>query len=57
MIGLWVRRAPMTVRKRKILSKILKPIIKKLIKIDKLSPVKFQEGQMITGLYGIAYKQ
>lgn len=56
MLGLWVRRAPMTERKRNVLSRILKPIIKKLIKIDKSSPVEFKEGQMITGLYGIAFK-
>lgn len=56
MLGLWVRRAPMTVRKRNFLSKVLKPIVKKLIKMDRFSPIDFKEGQMITGLSGIAYK-
>lgn len=56
MVGLWVRRAPMNDRKRSLFSQVLKPIIKKLIKIDKFSSIEFKEGQMITGLYGTAYK-
>jgi ubiquinone/menaquinone biosynthesis C-methylase UbiE len=56
MLGLWVRRAPMSEKKRSMLSKILKPVIKKLIHSDKYSSIDFKEGQMITGLYGIAYK-
>ncbi|RVT75873.1 SAM-dependent methyltransferase [Flavobacterium sufflavum] len=56
MLGLWVRRSPMTNRKRYWLSLFLKPVIKFLIKMDKNTQVKFVEGQMITGLYGIAKK-
>lgn len=56
MLGLWVRRSPMSSKKRNILSKILKPIIKYLIKLDKPKSVHFKEGQMITGLYGIVRK-
>ena len=56
MLGLWVRRAPMNPKKRKILSLILKPFILLLIKKDKNLTVNFKEGQMITGLYGIAKK-
>jgi SAM-dependent methyltransferase len=56
MLGLWVRRSPMSVKKRKYLSILLKPIIGYLIKKDKTSEVTFKEGQMITGLYGIARK-
>tara|TARA_R110002049_G_scaffold3795_5_gene27662 strand:- start:140525 stop:141226 length:702 start_codon:yes stop_codon:yes gene_type:complete len=56
MLGLWVRRSPMTKKKRKYLSIILKPIIGYLIKKDKTDNIKFSEGQMITGLYGIAKK-
>ena len=56
MLGLWVRRSPMKETKRKYLSKILKPVIKKLIKLDKPENVTFKEGQMITGLYGTAKK-
>src|SRR5690606_18508018 len=56
MLGLWVRRSPMSSFKRKYLSIIIKPIISCLIKIDKNSSVNFVEGQMITGLYGTAIK-
>lgn len=56
MLGLWVRRAPLTNRRRKFLSLFLKPVIKYLIKIDRYSKVEFSESQMVTGLSGIAYK-
>lgn len=56
MLGLWVRRAPLTNRRRKIFSQILKPVIKYLVKIDIYSKIEFREGQMITGLSGIAFK-
>lgn len=57
MLGLWVRRSPLSNQRRKIFSTILKPVIKYLIKIDKYSKVSFSESQMITGLYGKAYKK
>lgn len=56
MLGLWVRRSPMKENKRNILSVLVKPIIKFLINIDKRNRVVFKEGQMITGLYGVARK-
>lgn len=56
MLGLWVRRSPMSNTKRKWLSILLKPIIRFLIKMDKIGQVTFKEGQMITGLYGTAKK-
>jgi len=56
MLGLWVRRSPMPQTKRRILSAIIKPIIKFLIKIDKPELVTFKEGLMISGLYGVARK-
>ena len=56
MLGLWVRRSDMPNSKRKILSVILKPVIKKLITMDTNKKVTFKESQMITGLTGIAYK-
>ena len=56
MFGLWVRRSPMKENKRKWLSKIITPVMKQLIKLDKPELVKFEEGQMITGLYGLAKK-
>ena len=56
MLGLWVRRSPLGNRARKILSVILKPFILYLIKKDKKYPLEFTEGQMITGLFGVAFK-
>ncbi|WP_452231455.1 class I SAM-dependent methyltransferase [Lacinutrix sp. MEBiC02595] len=56
MLGLWVRRSPMASQKRKLLSHVLKPVIKYLIQLDKPERVVFKEGQMITGLYGIVKK-
>ena len=56
MLGLWVRRSPMSNTKRKYMSIILKPIISYLIKRDKTKQVRFVEGQMITGLYGFIRK-
>lgn len=56
MLGLWVRRSPMKKNKRRILSSIIKPIIKFLVKMDRRNTVVFKEGQMITGLYGVARK-
>ena len=56
MLGLWVRRSPIKEVNKRILSFLLKPIIKSLIKKDKPKSVQFVEGQMITGLYGIAKK-
>ena len=46
----------MAAKKRYLLSMLIKPIIKYLIKHDKLDNVVFKEGQMITGLYGIVRK-
>lgn len=56
MLGLWVRRSPLSNKKRKYLSIVIKPIIKYLIKLDNNSTIQFGEGQMITGLYGTAKK-
>lgn len=56
MLGLWVRRSPMNSKKRTILSFLLKPVIRVLIKKDSKMNTRFIEGQMITGLYGTAKK-
>lgn len=56
MLGLWVRRSPMKPRRREFLSRLLKPVIKFLIKRDETKNIQFNEGQMITGLYGTAKK-
>lgn len=56
MLGLWVKRASMGKRKRVWLSRLLKPVIRYLISKDK-KKVPFKNGQMITGLSGMAYKK
>lgn len=56
MLGLWVRRSPISPVKRTIMSKLFKPIIRFLINKDVYKNNIFNEGQMITGLYGWAKK-
>lgn len=56
MLGLWVRRAGFGKIMRNVLSLILQPIIGYLLLLENKKEVKFTEGQMITGLYGIAQK-
>ena len=55
MLGLWVRGKYMSYKRRKLLSMILKPIIKVLMKRDQ-NVDNFVEGTMMTGLYGIIKK-
>ncbi|RKX65539.1 MAG: class I SAM-dependent methyltransferase [Tenericutes bacterium] len=56
MLGLWVVRRPgMNRFLRKLLKLIFKPIIWMLRKID-ARPAEFVEGQMITGIGGVAGK-
>jgi glycosyltransferase involved in cell wall biosynthesis/SAM-dependent methyltransferase len=57
MMGLWVRRAPISKGKRRYLSVLLKPVIKALIEKDKDNVYPFSKSQMITGLYGLARKK
>ncbi|MDC0297308.1 class I SAM-dependent methyltransferase, partial [Crocinitomicaceae bacterium] len=56
MLGLWVRRSPMGSFKRKILSRLIKPIMKTLLKRDIGIHSNFKEGQMIPNLFGTAKK-
>ena len=56
MIGLWVRRAPMSKRNRRILSIMLQPIISYLLKKDKAIQWSFTKPIMITGMAGMAKK-
>lgn len=56
MLGLWVKRSPMNLKKRKWALKIVKPVIKRLIKMEGNAKISFNEGQMITGLYGLISK-
>lgn len=53
MLGLWLRRGPLSKKQRKLLSKVIFPVYKFLINRDQ---VRIKESQMITGLSGMAFK-
>lgn len=55
MIGLWVRRRPMSRFLRRILSILALPACSLLASRDKL-PVSFGESQMLTGISGLAWR-
>ncbi|HVE76715.1 MAG TPA: class I SAM-dependent methyltransferase [Actinomycetota bacterium] len=55
MIGLWVRRRPLTNRKRHLATLMALPVMRMLIRRDD-SPAEFHESLMITGLSGTARK-
>jgi SAM-dependent methyltransferase len=56
MLGLWVNRSPLTKRRKKLFTRIIKPVIHYLLKKDEI-PVQFNSSQMITTLYGTASKK
>ena len=56
MLGLWVKRAPMSKRKRRFFSLFLKPIIKNLLNKDDKISWDYNKKVMITGMSGIARK-
>lgn len=56
MLGLWVRRSPLSPRKRKILSLAIKPVIKRLMSMASAEKVDFSKAPMINTLYGTAIK-
>jgi len=56
VLGLWVRRSPMGTINRKILSRLIRPIMKILLKRDFGIHNNFIEGQMIPNLFGTAKK-
>lgn len=56
MMGLWVRRAPLSSINRNILSALFKPIIAYLLRKDRTFNWSFDNSIMITGLSGIARK-
>lgn len=55
MLGLWLRRRPMSPSKRKWLCSILFPVYKKLLEKDSI-PSSFDSSVIITGLTGICKK-
>lgn len=56
MLGLWVKRAPMSEGKRKLISNIFKPIIKRLYKMDLKGDWDLNKPLMVPGIYGRAWK-
>ena len=59
MLGLWLKRSPinrLSKMKYNILAKFIHFSMLKLIKLGQYDNVLIQEGQMINGLYGCAYK-
>lgn len=57
MLGLWVRRGPLSSRQKKILGRIVRVVMRFLLKKDNKNAVKFVNGQMLSGIYGWAYKK
>ena len=55
MLGLWMKRSPLPARFKRWAPRILMPIYKKLLKMDR-PPSDFSESTMITGLKVMAYK-
>lgn len=55
VIGLWVRRRPMSPEQERGFTEQLFPLYKQLVENDIL-PEGFPEGQLVTGLSGIAHK-
>jgi SAM-dependent methyltransferase len=56
MLGLWVRRSGLERYPKYLFSQLAVRIIEKLLAMDKNKVVEFNEGQMISGLSGIAFK-
>ncbi|MCA1822692.1 MAG: methyltransferase domain-containing protein [Mycobacteriales bacterium] len=55
LIGLWVRRRPMRATTRRILSRAALPVVRALVRRDRM-PASFADGVMMTGLAGTAAK-
>lgn len=55
MIGLWVRRRPMSRRRRILLSRIALPLVRYLVGRDR-PPERFERNSMFTGIGGTAVK-
>lgn len=56
MLGLWIKRAPIHSRLRKLLFPLVLVAYKRLLKWDTELLTNFKDGAMITGLYGTARK-
>lgn len=56
MMGLWVKRAPMSNKLRRMLYVLVYPGYRYLLMLSRKENMSFLDGKMITGLYGIARK-
>jgi SAM-dependent methyltransferase len=59
MLGLWYKRSSLndiSIWNRRMLKILIPLIIKRLMKLHSKEKIEFTEGQMISGIYGIAYK-
>jgi ubiquinone/menaquinone biosynthesis C-methylase UbiE len=59
MLAMWLQYRPLLKKHKKILSTLLMPIIRKLVKLDAKfdKSQMFHGGSMITGISGVAYKE
>lgn len=55
MLALWVRRRPMSKRRRAIVQRLAAPIVRKLMAVDR-PPTDFLTAPMVNGLYGFAVR-
>jgi SAM-dependent methyltransferase len=55
MLGLWARRRPMRLTARRVLQRLLLPVYRALLRLDR-PPASFDEPVMITGLSATARK-
>jgi SAM-dependent methyltransferase len=53
MLGLWCRRRPMPSLKKRLISRLIVPVVKALVKRD-VVPMVFEDGVMLTGLSVVA---
>ncbi|MDP4286104.1 MAG: methyltransferase domain-containing protein [Bacteroidota bacterium] len=56
MLALWVARSSISNQRKKIVSVIVKPVIKYLLKLEKYTKVDLNKRPMVTGLCGVTLK-
>jgi SAM-dependent methyltransferase len=54
VIGLWVNRRPMPAFLRRFLGVLLYPLVRILLRLNGSRKVRFEEGELITGIAGLA---
>ena len=56
MLALWATRSSLSNQRKKIVSVIVKPVIKYLLKLEKYSKVDLKKRPIVTGLCGVTFK-